>query len=123
MKYLSLYSLELKGGLGRFPRALALASLQVNNEENFEPSSKEYEGLLSYVIGNILDCARKLSKTSKKERLRVKKFFESTQFWKWAALFWKEKDPPKSPSDLDPLAMACLLGLKLTVEDLPARGN
>jgi hypothetical protein len=53
MKYLSLYFLEMKGGFDRFPRALSLASQQVNNKENFEPNSKECEGFLSYVIENL----------------------------------------------------------------------
>jgi ankyrin repeat protein len=118
MKYLSLCFLELKGGLGRFPRALALASLQVNNEENFEPNSKECEGFLSYVIENLPDHARKLSKTSIKERRCVKELFESHLFRQWASLFREGKDPSRSGSGVNPLAMACLFGLKLTVEDL-----
>jgi ankyrin repeat protein len=123
MKYLSLYFLESKGRLDRLPRALSPASQQVNNEENFEPNSKECEGFLSYVVENLPDHARKLSKTSRRERRRVREFFESSRFWQWASLFWEEKDPSRSPSDLGPLAMACLLGLKLTVEDLVAPGN
>jgi len=53
----------MKGGFDRFPRALSLASQQVNNKENFEPYSKECEGFLSYVIENLPDHPRKLSKT------------------------------------------------------------
>jgi hypothetical protein len=53
---------------------------QPANEESLESTSNGREGLLSYIVENFPDHARRLTETSTKERERVKAFFESTQF-------------------------------------------
>jgi ankyrin repeat protein len=114
MKYLDLCFQEWTIGCA----ASIWASQNSSNDGVHSITSNECEEFLSYVVESIPDHARDLSPTSIQQRQRVKMFFNSDRFAWWRSCYWTLRDPSRVKDQLDPLGIACLLGLKSTVEDL-----
>jgi ankyrin repeat protein len=114
MKYLDLCFQEWTKGNA----ASNSASQNSSNDGVHSSTSNECEEFLSYVVESIPDHARDLSPTSIQQRQRVKIFLNSDRFAWWRSCYWTLRDPSRVKDQLDPLGIACLLGLKLTVEDL-----
>ena len=114
MKYLDLCFQEWTIGCA----ASIWPSQNSSNDGVHSITSNECEEFLSYVVESIPDHARDLSPTSIQQRQRVKMFFNSDRFAWWRSCYWTLRDPSRVKDQLDPLGIACLLGLKLTVEDL-----
>ncbi|KAN0120203.1 ankyrin [Hyaloscypha variabilis] len=118
MKYLNIsFQWTLKN-----PTSISLLQQAVNIEkrESLETTVSECVGFLAYAVESIPDHVRMLSKTAWTLRTGVELFFgvESKQFPWWRSSYWTLRDPSRIEEKLSPLAMACLLGLKLTVKDL-----
>jgi hypothetical protein len=74
--------------------------------------------LLPYITENLDEHCYRVSPSDKDTRSEILRLFNCKSVEFWVELYWSFRDRDRIHQNLGPLHMACLLGLKLLVEDM-----